>query len=104
MADRRLIPTNPRNPEYPELRRRLYREQDGLCYYCKRPVRLAFKGMPHENPDHATIDHKVPRNLGGTDDVANIVVACWSCNSVKGDMTAEQFTRLIEARRRLRRA
>lgn len=33
----------------------------------------------------ATIDHVVPRSQGGGNERANLVSACWSCNSSKGD-------------------
>jgi hypothetical protein len=37
------------------------------------------------NPAYATVDHVVPQASGGTDDPANVVLACLDCNSRKGD-------------------
>lgn len=52
---------------------------DGLCAYCgTRPERL-------------TADHVVPLARGGSNDIANIVPACLSCNASKGAKTADEF-------------
>lgn len=32
-----------------------------------------------------TIDHYVPRALGGGDEESNLMVACFTCNVLKGD-------------------
>lgn len=37
-----------------------------------------------------TIDHVVPRNLGGTDTWENLVCACVKCNNKKGDSAPEE--------------
>nr|WP_295662232.1 HNH endonuclease signature motif containing protein [Polymorphobacter sp.] len=42
-----------------------------VCAYCGSVERL-------------TLDHVIPRILGGSDDGANLVPACRSCNSSKG--------------------
>jgi 5-methylcytosine-specific restriction endonuclease McrA len=31
-----------------------------------------------------TVDHVIPKSMGGTDDPENLVAACRSCNSSKG--------------------
>ena len=49
----------------------------GTCVYC---------GAPAE-----TRDHVVPRSRGGSDDPANIVMACRSCNSTKGTRTPQEW-------------
>lgn len=49
-----------------------------VCLYCGKAGPL-------------TRDHKVPLVLGGTDDIANIVPACRSCNSRKGTRTDTEF-------------
>jgi 5-methylcytosine-specific restriction endonuclease McrA len=65
-----------------EERRRLYRAQRGRCHYCSRLVRL--RG-PWDDPLAATLDHVVPRALGGPTAPENLVVACRACNQRKGD-------------------
>ena len=51
------------------------------CYYCGVPLTLK----------QATKDHMQPRTRGGSDDLLNIVPACWPCNRRKNTMTAEEF-------------
>jgi 5-methylcytosine-specific restriction endonuclease McrA len=64
--------------------------RDGTrCFYCGR----AFDG-------DRTIDHRVPRSLGGTEGLANLVFACRSCNRRKADMPEDEFTASEWLRRR----
>lgn len=49
------------------------------CYYCG-----TTRGPFHR-------DHVIPRSRGGSDDESNIVIACASCNSAKGDRTPEEW-------------
>jgi len=44
------------------------------------------------------VDHVVPWESGGRDDVTNLVPACLSCNSSKRDRTVLQWRRDIMAR------
>lgn len=48
---------------------------DCKCSYCQRPLTLTTM----------TIDHYVPRALGGGDEESNLMVACFTCNVLKGD-------------------
>lgn len=45
-----------------------------FCFYCGKRT----------NPKNATIDHVVPVNQGGTNDLYNLVCACSDCNTIKG--------------------
>ena len=56
-------------------RRNLYRRDDYTCHYCGRRPRS----------DQLTIDHVVPRSLGGRTTWENCVVACEDCNKRKGN-------------------
>lgn len=51
------------------------------CVYCGEPLTLA----------RATKDHELPVSRGGTDDISNIVPACFPCNVRKGRKTAKEF-------------
>lgn len=51
-----------------------------VCFYCGEAKPL-------------TRDHKVPIARGGTDNIANIVPACLSCNCRKGTQTTTEFLR-----------
>lgn len=68
-------------PKRPNRSRRNYRaayERDGFrCRYCGATEPLS-------------IDHVVPVVQGGSDDLANIVVACMPCNLRKSGRTPEQ--------------
>jgi 5-methylcytosine-specific restriction endonuclease McrA len=47
----------------------------GRCEYCKASVLF----MPHA----FTIDHILPKKLGGTDDLSNLAYSCYGCNRSK---------------------
>jgi hypothetical protein len=53
-------------------------EHGGACFYCGSKTRI-------------TRDHRLALNRGGTNDIANIVPACLSCNCRKQDMSPEEF-------------
>jgi 5-methylcytosine-specific restriction endonuclease McrA len=53
-------------------------EIQGLCYWC---------GVNRSEG----VDHLVPRSRGGSDDAANLVLCCKSCNSRKGPKTADEY-------------
>jgi 5-methylcytosine-specific restriction endonuclease McrA len=60
-------------------RRNLFKRDGHACQYCgTRP-----------EPDDLTIDHVVPRALGGVSSWTNCVLACVSCNHQKADRTPE---------------
>ena len=40
------------------------------------------------------VDHIVPKNLGGKDDIANYQALCYTCNSQKRDTDSEDFRKL----------
>ncbi len=48
----------------------------------------------------ATLDHVVPHARGGTNDMDNLVAACWPCNFGRGGYLLEQMG-LIDPRQRL---
>lgn len=58
------------------LRKKKWKEQQGVCGYCNRPVAL----------EHASLDHIIPvealdENLGE----ANLIMTCKRCNRMKGN-------------------
>ena len=54
---------------------------EGKCIHCQRKLALRTDGTPING---ATLEHIVPKNHGGTDDLENLAIACARCNSEKG--------------------
>jgi len=40
--------------------------------------------------DNLTIDHKIPKTQGGTDDVSNMQCLCIRCNGIKSGLSHNQ--------------
>lgn len=60
-------------------RRTIWKRDQYICQYCgKRPPQ-----------DECTLDHIVPRSLGGETNWLNCVLACYQCNSQKADRRPE---------------
>lgn len=53
----------------------------GHCHYCGGTM-----SSPQLNlPDSATVEHIVPKSMGGNRTLSNIVVVCKSCNGKRGN-------------------
>jgi 5-methylcytosine-specific restriction endonuclease McrA len=73
-------------------KREIFRRDNYTCQYCgKRSGRL-------------TLDHVIPRHLGGNYSWENIVTACPDCNHKKGGRTTEQAGMLLRKLPRAPRA
>lgn len=59
-------------------RKEIFRRDHFTCQYCGRRI------------SNLTIDHVIPRRLGGRTDWDNVVAACPRCNHLKGGMTPAQ--------------
>lgn len=66
----------------PEKRQRIYRRDGWRCVWCRRQGRLTSEGFCLE----LTLDHVTPRELGGTNDAANLVTSCVKCNTRRGKL------------------
>lgn len=53
------------------------------CHYCGR--RLYWFSM--------TLDHVVPRAVGGPDELSNLLLCCCKCNRKKGALSYVEFVR-----------
>lgn len=51
------------------------------CHYCG--VQLSI--------NHSTVDHKIPKAAGGRNWSTNYLIACKTCNGLRGDMPYEEF-------------
>lgn len=65
-------------PQIKMTRREIFRRDSYTCQYCGRHL-----------PD-LTIDHVLPRHLGGKHIWCNVVAACPACNHRKGGRTLEE--------------
>ena len=71
---------------------KLLKIQGGKCFYCGKKLAL----------EDATIDHVIPKALGGDNTEANTVACCHSINQAFGNATPkEKLTALINAGGRL---
>ena len=59
-------------------KREVLRRDDFTCQYCG------------QRPSYLTVDHVVPRHLGGQHSWENLVAACPACNHRKGGRMVEQ--------------
>lgn len=57
------------------------------CYWCKIELRHPWK---------PTIEHLVPRSLGGSNRQENLVLACDWCNQKRGVMEPREFRAWLE--------
>jgi 5-methylcytosine-specific restriction endonuclease McrA len=59
--------------------------RDGCsCPYC---------GVKFETIEDITLDHVVPKSLGGSNSNKNLLLSCQECNGKKGNMLLTQFIR-----------
>lgn len=81
----------------------LWAHQGGLCFHCGRPMPdpLTQRERHRKRADAATIDHVLPRALGGMAAWLNEVAACRACNAAKADRmpTAVEVWRLLWMKR-----
>ena len=63
-----------------EKRRRLYNKQAGRCAICGEGMKLRADGM-----EAVTLDHKVPRSIGGGGHISNLRAVHRRCNELRGN-------------------
>lgn len=63
-------------------RRRIYERDGHRCVWCLKQVVVKV---------NATLDHFLPRELGGTNHVDNLITACLRCNSSRKQQPALLF-------------
>ena len=61
------------------IRAALYAAQNGKCHYCGERM-----SWTPERDDSLTLDHIIPRALGGTNAQTNLIACCRDCNNRKG--------------------
>lgn len=68
----------------PAKRLAIYVRDNFVCLYCGTDLR-SYK------PANVTLDHVVPRSRGGSNRENNLVTACRSCNSARGNKTVQEY-------------
>lgn len=58
----------------------LYLKQNGLCYWCGYPM-----VWTKNHARYPTLEHRIPRSLGGNNAIDNLAVACTMCNQDRGN-------------------
>lgn len=64
------------------LRFEVMRRDGFTCRYCGTPAPETGAGL--------TVDHVIPRSLGGTNDPSNLVAACQDCNAGKSSSSPDE--------------
>lgn len=72
----------------PAKRLAIYHRDGFACVYCGRGTEHAV----------LTLDHIVPRELGGTHDAFNLVTACVKCNSSRQDLPLQSWLVVLRDR------
>ena len=68
---------------------KIFDRDQWTCYWCKQVLRSEIN---YQNT--ATIEHILPRSLGGTNQKSNLAAACYRCNNKREVCPAEEFIRL----------
>lgn len=58
------------------------------CFYC------GISLIEMEENNSYSIDHLIPIKKGGGNELGNLVLSCRKCNSKKGTMTYQQFSKI----------
>lgn len=72
----------------------IYLRDRCCCQYCGKRV---IPGAALTQSNAATLDHVLPHNRGGDNSYCNLVTACVSCNSKRGDKTKRQWYRVLRS-------
>lgn len=84
-----------RNWQKHEIRKKVWEKSDKKCFYCR--VEMVFKGR--RNGKFMTMDHLIPKSLGGKLTEDNIVAACLACNKARGNKSVYEFVKEQEKKR-----
>jgi 5-methylcytosine-specific restriction endonuclease McrA len=61
----------------------IYDRDKGICYLCGNLTYREYESRPANQ--RATLDHIIPVSKGGSHTFDNVRIACWRCNSIKGN-------------------
>ena len=67
-------------------RTRLAEAQNWKCCFCG-----CYMTEIHSKKNSVTVEHVIPKSMGGTDDVENLAASCYRCNNNRGTKDANEF-------------
>lgn len=70
----------------PSMRMAVYAKDKGTCQICGKPL----------SPDSFTIDHIVPLDRGGVNEISNFRCACSRCNKWKGNSLDDELVTMLK--------
>ncbi len=56
------------------------------CTYCQEEI----------TTENMSLDHRIPQDRGGSNDLDNLEIVCQRCNVRKGSLTAGEFVELLD--------
>lgn len=62
-----------------------------VCPWCEMEMVPGSDARHSKNPRASTIEHVIPKDMGGADRLENLVLVCLTCNVRRGHMS-ENFT------------
>lgn len=84
-------------------RAKLFREQSGLCHWCRQPMRMLHVEGGDQPPDLCTLDHLRDRFDPARRQPANgekrLVAACFKCNNDRGAKRQAEISKRTLRRR-----
>lgn len=70
----------------------VWAKTNGRCWYCGQWLVESKQDKDGaEQYRWFAIDHITPKRQGGTDDLDNLLPACWICNCSKGNKNLEEY-------------
>lgn len=78
---------------------KVWDKTNGRCWYCGTELiasKVGTAGKAGTVSNWFAVDHLFPKSRGGSNDLENLVPACFSCNSSKRHKTVEHFRQWLE--------
>lgn len=96
VRDRENARRRERYAKEPEYRKKVLAQRKMRDWKIPKEDHEEFRSMYYQDcfycgAEGGTVDHLTPKKLDGTDDLWNLVPACFSCNASKGARTLEAF-------------
>lgn len=80
----------PSTPVVINKKQKTLKQTYGLALYHQANCRCQLCGRSITYQD-ATVDHIIPKAMGGVNDVSNLQIACFACNQLKGSVLPDSF-------------